>query len=346
MPPANGLERHGATSFPPRAGGLVGLAISGVELHGATSFPLRAGGLVGLAIVGVLCGALAGCRPAMGPEPAVVGEAAYVPYLERRAAHATALRVDGPSTGRYERGFVPEGVLEVRYPSGDLELLAWLALPPAAADGGKAPGLVYFHGAFSLGPKDLAAVQPFLDAGLVVMMPALRGENGNPGRLELLYGEVDDGAAAVRWLAARPEVDGAHVYAVGHSIGGGLAALLALRPDAPVRLTGSVGGLYVPETFARWSRSEGNAALVRFDPFDPDEASLRTLAPNVRDVVHPHHAYLGDDDTVFHANGEVVRTEAARWRAPVTVERVPGDHMSCLTPALPRFLARIEADLQ
>jgi len=268
-----------------------------------------------------------------------------VPFLERRAAHPTKLRVDAPSPGRYEAGVVPEGVTEVRYRSGDLELLAWLAVPSSASAEAPVPGVVYFHGAFALGPKDVAAVQPLLDAGLAVLMPALRGENGNPGRLELLWGEVDDAVAAVRWLAARPEVDDAHVYAVGHSIGGGLAALVSLRPDAPVRLTGSVGGLYVPETFQRWSRSKENAELVRFDPFDPHEGSLRTLAPNVRDVVHPHLAYVGEEDPWFHPNAERVRAEAARWDEPVTVTMVPGDHMTCLPPALDRFLAAIAADL-
>lgn len=302
-------------------------------------------GLERLAMGLAILGALAGCRPTRAPEPATEVEAAYVPYLERRAAHTTTLRVDAPSPAPYEAGLVPEGVSEVRYRSGDLELLAWLAVPPGAAAGTPAPGVVYFHGAFALGPKDVAAVQPLLDAGLVVLMPALRGENGNPGRLELLYGELDDAVAAVRWLAARPEVDGRHVYAAGHSIGGGLAALLALRPDAPLRLTASVVGLYVPATFVRWSRSQGNAALVRFDPQDPAEGSLRTLAPNVRDVVHPHLAFVGEDDPWFHPNAELVRTEAARWGAPVTVTMVPGDHMTCLPPALDRFVAAIRADL-
>jgi dienelactone hydrolase len=306
--------------------------------------------MVGLAIAGVLCGVLVGCRPATatGDAAEAQAEAAYVPYLERRAAHATELRIDGPSTGRFEAGLVPDGVTEVRYASGELELLAWLARPSRGttdAATGPAPGVVYFHGAFALAPKDLEAVQPLLDAGFVVLMPALRGENGNPGRLELLYGEVDDAVAAVRWLAARPEVDGEHVYAVGHSIGGGIAALVALRPDAPVRLTGSVGGLYVPETFQRWSRSEGNAGLVRFDAARPDEGSLRTLAGNVRDVVHPHLAYVGEDDTWFHPNAERVRAEAARWGAPVTVTIVPGDHMTCLSPGLDRFVAAMQADL-
>jgi dienelactone hydrolase len=305
---------------------------------------------LGLAIAAVLVG----CRPeaATPPEAEAEAEGAYVPYLARRAAHATRLRVDAPSPAKLEPGLVPEGVSEVRYASGELELLAWLAVPRQAlptgegtAETGRAPGIVYLHGAFSLGPKDVEAVQPLVDAGFVVLMPALRGENGNPGRLELLYGEVDDAVAAVRFLAARPEVDPAHVYAVGHSIGGGLAALLALRPDAPVRLTASVGGLYVPATFERWSRSDGNAELVRFDPADPDEGSLRTLAGNVRDVVHPHLAYVGEDDPWFHPNAERVRAEAERWGAPVTVTRVPGDHMTCLPPALDRFLAAVKADL-
>lgn len=270
-----------------------------------------------------------------------------MPWVERRAGHETRLRVDGPSPGEYVAGLVPEGVSEVRYRSGDRELLAWLVGPSSEgeAPARPAPGVVYFHGAFALGAKDALAVRPLVDAGFVVLMPALRGENGNPGRLELLYGEVDDAVAAVRFLGARAEVDPEHLYAVGHSIGGGLAALVALRPDAPVRMTASVVGLYVPETFQRWSRSEGNAAIVRFDPFDPEEGPLRTLAGNVRDVVHPHLAYVGEDDPWFHPNAERVRAEAERWKAPVTVTMVPGDHMSCLPAALDQFVAEIRADV-
>ena len=278
--------------------------------------------------------------PQTPPAPAEAGP--YVPYLERLAVHRTALTRDEPSAGRFDPGFVPEGVQEVRYRSGEHELLAWFAMP-ADADG-PVPGLVYFHGAFALGPKDRSAVQPFLDAGFAVLMPALRGENGNPGRQELLYGEIDDGVAAARWLAGRPEIDAEHIYAAGHSIGGGVAAMVALRPEAPVRATASIGGIYVPETFARWSRSKGNAQLVRFDPLDPDEGTLRTLGANVRDLVHPLHAYIGEQDTWFHPNAEALEAEAERWGSPVTVVMVPGDHMECLTPALARFLEVVQAD--
>lgn len=296
-------------------------------------------------IVAAMALTLAGCRPAPSPQRSSEDSAAaYVPFAERKADHQTRLRFDAPSTGRFEQGFVPSGATAVRYPSGEHGMLAWLWLPDAAKDG-PVPGLVYLHGAFALAPKDAAAVQPFVDAGLAVLTPALRGENGNPGRLELLYGEVDDAVAAVQWLAARPEVDSEHVYAIGHSIGGGVAAMLALHPEAPLRLTGSVGGIYVPQTFVRWSRSKGNADLVRFDPNDPDEGSLRTLGPNVRDLVHPHHAYIGEDDAWFHPNAQALSEQAQRWDRPVWVHRIPGDHMSSLRPALAAFLERIEADL-
>ncbi|MCA9706644.1 MAG: prolyl oligopeptidase family serine peptidase [Myxococcales bacterium] len=292
----------------------------------------------------VAAGVLA-CRPSAGPGPAPDEASApdpYIPFLERRAAHQTQLRHDGPSPGKYEPGVVPEGATEVHYPSGSHELLAWLALPPEAPQ--PVPGLVYFHGAFSLVPEDFEAVRPFVDAGFAVLTPALRGENGNPGRLELLYGELDDAVAATRWLAEHPAVDGARLYAIGHSVGGGVAALVALHPEAPLRLTASVGGLYVPETFQRWSRSKANAALVRFDPFDASEGTLRTLGPNVRDLARPHLAYMGEQDEWFHPNAEAIAAEAARWGAPLEVIMVPGDHMSSLGPALERFLARAKAD--
>lgn len=314
-----------------------------MTLHDAISRLGRLGFGVGLLLPLLACPGSPASSSAPRATPSAARPEPYVPYLERLAAHDTTLSRDEPSAGRFEPDFVPEGVQAVRYRSGDHDLLAWFALP-ANADG-PVPGLVYFHGAFALGPKDRAAVQPFVDAGFAVLMPALRGENGNPGRQELLYGEIDDGVAAARWLADRPEIDGAHVYAAGHSIGGGVAAMVALRPEAPVRATASVGGIYVPETFQRWSRSKGNAHLVRFDAFDPNEGTLRTLGANVRDLAHPHHAYIGEDDTWFHPNAESLEAEAERWGAPVTVVMVPGDHMECLTPALAGFLEIVRAEL-
>jgi dienelactone hydrolase len=181
----------------------------------------------------------------------------------------------------------------------------------------------------------------FLDAGFAVFTPTLRGENGNAGRLELLYGEVDDAVAAAQWLAAQDGIDDQRIYAIGHSVGGAVAAMLSLRPEAQLRLTASVGGIYVPGTFARWSRMQSNAGLVRFEPTDRAEAELRTLGPNVADMVRPHVAYVGRRDTWFHANTEAVRRAAIEHGKRFEVVYVDGDHGSSLDPALQLFLERV-----
>jgi dienelactone hydrolase len=283
----------------------------------------------------------AGCRPAAAPSPAESSRT-DASFAQLRAGHPTRLHTHGPSTGRYEDWPAPVGAQRVEFDSGDLTLWGWYATPPGATR--PVPAVVYFHGSFALTPRDFAAARRFLDAGFAVLTPTLRGENGNAGDLELLWGELDDAVAAIDFLRTRPEVDHDRVYAVGHSIGGALSALVSLREDAAVRLTGSVGGIYVPETFVRWSRSAANRALVRFDPTVPAEGRLRTLGANVSRMVHPHVAYIGEEDTWFHPNAEAVAEAAQRVGAPFSTHRVPGDHMTSLGPGLDAFVEVVVAD--
>jgi dienelactone hydrolase len=284
-----------------------------------------------------------GCHPAPTPTPTPTSPFEDPrSFQELRAAFPTRLHTRGPSTGLYEDWPPPRGAQRIVYKSGDLSLWGWFSPAPDRAE--PAPAVVYFHGAFSLTPDDFEATRRFTAAGFCVLTPTLRGENGNPGDLELLWGEVDDAVAAIDWLAARPEVDPTRVYAVGHSIGGAVAALVSLRPDAKVRLTGSVGGIYVPQTFVRWSNSDRNRALIRFDPSVAHEGELRTLPSNVTRMVHPHVAYIGDEDRWFHDNADAVAAAAAAEHAPFSTQRVAGDHMTSLGPGLDAFLLLIERD--
>lgn len=278
--------------------------------------------------MGVTLG-LCGC--ASGPGPAVRRT-----WAERKAAYATRLRERGPSPGRWKPQTPPADVREVRYTSAGRELLAWYAAPPGVTG---APGLVYFHGEFSFAAWDFAQVRPFLAAGFAVMTPALRGENGNPGDFELMYGEVDDGAAAVRWLAAQPEVDARRLHTLGHSAGGGVSALLALVPDLPLVLTASVGGIYTPQTFGRWSRFADQKHLVRFDPALAEEAELRSLAANLIDMQRPHRAYVGAEDAAILDNARGAAAEARAIAAPFTLIEVAGDHERSLQPGVAAYLA-------
>ncbi len=266
-----------------------------------------------------------------------------LPWAERRAAHPTQLRQRGPVPIPWVASAPPEGVEELRYPSGELQLLAWLAVPEGASADTPAPALVYFHGAFSLAADDFEHVRPFLDAGFVVLTPTYRGENGNPGDFELLYGEADDAAAAVRWLADRPEVDPERIYTLGHSAGGAISALMSLVPDLPVAATASIGGIYVPETFGRWRNMKGQRELVRFDPDQPLETHNRVLGPNACDMQRPHLAIYGVEDRWFIDNVAEVQQRADACSAPFSSLEVPGDHMSSVGPGVAAWLQRSTA---
>jgi acetyl esterase/lipase len=169
----------------------------------------------------------------------------------------------------------------------------------------------------------------------VVLLPMLRGENGNPGHFEMFYGELDDAAAAVRWLAELPEVDPTRVYAFGHSVGGGVAGLLSLVPDLPLVSTASAGGVYVDDIFESWRR------IVPFDRDDPTEVRLRLLRPNLRDMQRPHRAYVGKHDGILRFAKKTMRA-ARRKHAPFSLKVVRGDHFSSLPRAIDAFIHDIE----
>lgn len=262
-------------------------------------------------------------------------------FRERRAAHVTRLTRRGPSPGKWKQEEPPAGVSALRISSQGRELLAWFAAPAEAS--GPAPALVYFHGEFSFAAWDFRQVRAFREAGFCVLTPSLRGENGNPGDFTLLHDELDDAIAMVRWLAARPEVDPTRIYTLGHSVGGGLSALLALPEDLPIVCTASVGGIYTTATFGRWAQYEDTADLVRFDPGDRDETELRVLGPHIAEILRPHRAYVGLDDTSILANARALAARATEVNAPFTLTTVPGDHAASLQPAIAAYLADILA---
>jgi acetyl esterase/lipase len=278
----------------------------------------------------LFCLAFAGCSNSVGGG----GPKLDRPYLEVRRAHATVLTVKQPAPEQVSRAIPPIGVEDVVYVSGDLKLRAWFALPknpPADA----IPAIVYFHGGFALGSQDLKDCQPFLDAGYAVLLPTLRGENENPGHFELLYGEVDDARAAIHWLAGHPRIDKGRIYTFGHSIGGGVSALISLWDDVPVVATGSSGGLYPYTIFSAWSD------IIPFDRRNPLERQLRLLLGNTADMKHSHYAYLGEDDALKEVAGPAAE-EVERSKAPLTIRMVRGDHFTSLGPATQAFVKDIQ----
>lgn len=254
-------------------------------------------------------------------------------YLARLVAFKTKLVRRGPAPQTFAPERPPTAVHEVRYTSDGLELKAWVAYPPGASPSAKVPGIAYFHGGFAFGADDFASARPFLNAGLAVICPMLRGENGNPGDSEMYLGEVRDAKAAVLWLASQPSVDASHIYTFGHSAGGIVSSLLSLH-ELPIRHGGSAGAMCGPALF------DGMSKQVPFALDDPNERQVRLLLGNTQWMRHPHYAFLGSEDGYQAAKQA---QSAAAANKLLSVATVPGNHFTSLGPAVTDYLKVIKA---
>ncbi|OYV06309.1 MAG: hypothetical protein CFE26_07010 [Verrucomicrobiales bacterium VVV1] len=273
-----------------------------------------------------------GPRVAEKPTPAGISKApAKIEsrWLAKKRTHVTQLTHKGPSPQEGEPlDSPPRGSKTVIYESGHLKLKAWYQ---PISDGRKHPTLVYLHGGFALGEDDLTILDAFHQAGFVIMTPALRGENGNPGIHELYCGELDDALAAIAWVKKQNEVDPARIVTFGHSAGGVLSALLSLYPDAAV-LTGSCGGLYDVGVF--------EYRECPFDPKNRDESAIRVLPPNVAEMKTRHVAYVGKQDGLVMEGAKAAAEGAkAAGHKLLQIQLLEGDHFETLEPALKLFLA-------
>lgn len=284
------------------------------------SFPSRRDFLVTAA--GALA-ALAGCK-----RTSVASGPSDKPYLERLASFRTKLTRVGPAPQSAENTAPPEGVREIQYRSGALDLPAWLKIAPDAPS--KAPAVVYFHGGFAFGPGDFEDALP-LGERRALLCPTLRAENGNPGTFEMFLSELEDAAAAVRWLAAQTFVDPERIYTFGHSAGGLISALLSLRDGVPCKHGGSSGGLYDDQLFSGMEETP-------FDPREATECRMRLLVGNVRWMRRRHYAYCGKDDRWQAV--QAARRESGT-SSLLSIKEFPGDHFTSLAPAIAAYAALI-----
>src|SRR5262249_46686861 len=104
-------------------------------------------------------------------------------YAEVRKRFRTKLLEQGPAPQEEPMTRPPMGVTEIAYPSGKLRLKAWVNRPAKAKP--KQPAVLFVHGGFAFGLPDWEMAKPYWDAGYVVLVPILRGENGQPGSFSL-----------------------------------------------------------------------------------------------------------------------------------------------------------------
>jgi len=203
--------------------------------------------------------------------------------------------------------------------------------------GKRRPAIVWIPGGFDWGigswlweaaprTNDQTAAA-FRDAGLVLMLPALRGANENPGHAECFGGEVDDIVAAADYLASRSDVDPERIYLGGHSTGGTMALLVA-ETTARFRAVFSFGPLTHPLLY-------GEAGCLDAK-LPAEELEARSPGRFLSEIVTPTFIVEGSG-----GNSDALPLfEDLKGEAPITVIEVPrSDHFSVLAPAS-EYIAR------
>jgi dipeptidyl aminopeptidase/acylaminoacyl peptidase len=248
--------------------------------------------------------------------------------LARRAFHTKLLRT-GPSPQPSEPVAPGADAKQIEFESGGRKLHAWLSTAQPAAP---APAVLFLHGGFAFGSDDWASAAPFRDAGFVVMMPILRGENGSPGAFSLFYDEVDDVIAAAAALAEQRGVDPKRIYVSGHSAGGVLAMFAAMASDR-FRAAAPLSGAPDAGVF------RGDPDLVRFDTSNESEFRMRSPLQFATSFKCPARLFVGDHENLFVASTREMARRAKASGRDVEAVIVSGDHVSMTRVAIPQAAA-------
>ena len=247
-------------------------------------------------------------------------------YTQARNGFQTQLVRQGPAPQSWEPVVPPAGVNELTYPSGGLELKAWVNAP--MPDKQPMPAVLFLHGGFAFGADDWDQAVSFHNAGFVVMMPRVRGENGLPGSYSMFYNEVDDVIAAANVLADLPYVNGKRIYVCGHSAGGTLALLAAMTSDRFQKAAAFSGS---PDQVA-FSRFQDE--LVPFAKMDKREFQMRSPLAFPRSFKCPVRIFYGSEEMFFAASSKKTALKAKAGQIDVEAISVPGDHFTSVAPAI------------
>ncbi len=270
------------------------------------------------------------------------------PLFEDRANHPTRWkRSSFEAVG--EAPVPPAGVLErVHYSSPAGKLVAYLT--PNPKDAQKHPAIVWAHGGFGgigsflwekSSKRNDQTARAFREAGIVTMMPSWRGENDNPGRFELFYGEVEDLLAAVRHVKTLPYVDPERVYIGGHSTGGTIA-LLASEASDEFRAAFVFGAMVDGVAVLNDDNGYGNT------PYQLGRANrdhrLRSPLRYTAFIRRPTFYFEGEKSNYYVESARQMAERAKAAGVPFEAFILPGDHFDTLHPMTRLIAGKIMAD--
>ncbi|WP_250995862.1 alpha/beta hydrolase family protein [Agrobacterium vitis] len=262
-------------------------------------------------------------------------------YMKMRERFRTRLLQKGPAPDKYEPLTAPAGANRIFYRSGrggELTLAAWVSTYKRERK--LKPAVLFLHGGYAMGAGQWEPLKGYADAGYVVMMPSMRGENGLMGIFSGFYDEVDDVLAAADRLSHLPGVDRERVFLAGHSIGGTLAMLPAMsthRFRAAVPISGN------PNAFRFFKRYPED---IRFDDSRPHEFEVRSAVCYAHSFKCPIKLLHAETETSFEDNAALLIKRARAANAIISSEEVEGNHTSEIPHAVDasmRFFHQVAA---
>ncbi|OWV76265.1 aminopeptidase [Rhizobium sp. R634] len=246
-------------------------------------------------------------------------------YAAVRRHFRTKLLKKGPAPDKYEPLNAPADADKIFYRSGyggELELAAWVS--KYKREHTAKPAVLFLHGGNAMGIGHWQLMKPYMDAGYVVMMPSLRGENGQMGNFSGFYDEVDDVLAATERLAHLPGVDSQRLFIAGHSIGGTLTMLTAMSTHK-FRAAAPISGN--PNAFRFFSRYPQD---IRFDDSNAHEFEVRSALCYAHSFKCPVRVVHGTEESHFNDRADLLARRARAAGTHIETDTVTGNHTSAL----------------
>ena len=228
----------------------------------------------------------------------------------------------------------------VKYQSPIGQMSAYVSKPDDPAV--RQPAIIWKFGGFGNGIGETAwqpqpksndqSASAFRKNGVVMMYPALRGGNDNPGHNECFFGEVDDILAAADYLSKQPFVDPDRIYLGGHSTGGTLVLLCAASSNRfrAVFAFGPVDDI-----------SGYGQEILPFDINDSNELALRNPENWLHAIKCPTFAFEGSGGNAGSLLNLVRQNDNPFFHGHV----VPGfDHFNVLGPVNELVAKKVSED--
>jgi dienelactone hydrolase len=275
-------------------------------------------------------------NPTFKPEVRIQSE----DYAEARRKFRTKLVRKTSSPQPAPMPEAPAGVKVVEFPSGDLRLKAWTNLPDKSPPT-KIPAVIFLHGGFGFVKAHWEQAESYRNAGFIVLVPILRGENGQSGNFTLLYDEVDDVLAAADYLARQPSVDAENIFVAGHSIGGTLA-LLAAQASNKFRAAAAFSGSPDQQLLLRFAFPKDK---IPFDASDAREFQMRSPLAYAASFKSPTRIYYGSEEAVFNLTSRRTAELAKAANLDVAAIVTKGNHESHVWSSIRQSIEFFEGKL-